>query len=153
MNELAAADGPFDLIWCEGALYNMGFSHGLTVCRDLLRTGGLMATSELTWLHPDVPDDCRNFFAETYPPMTDTAGNRDAIERSGLDDLGHFTLAAEAWWDKYYTPIADRLQSLRKKHASDPDWGEILDMIAREIEICRKYGHSYGYVFFLMQRP
>ena len=33
-------DGAFDLIWCEGAIYNVGFEAGLRAWRRLLVRGG-----------------------------------------------------------------------------------------------------------------
>lgn len=44
VGDLAHPDQPlesFDLIWSEGALYNIGIENALPVCRSLLRPGGL----------------------------------------------------------------------------------------------------------------
>lgn len=48
MRALGMQDGPFDLIWSEGALYIMGFGKGLATCHNLLRPGGLLAASEIS---------------------------------------------------------------------------------------------------------
>ena len=69
MRDLANDQGPYDLIWSEGALFVMGFREGLKVCHRLLGPGGSLAVSELCWLTPDPPAECREFFAAAYPAI------------------------------------------------------------------------------------
>jgi ubiquinone/menaquinone biosynthesis C-methylase UbiE len=52
MTELDFPDESFDLIWSEGAIYNLGFEAGLTLWRPLLPPGGHLAVSEASWLVP-----------------------------------------------------------------------------------------------------
>ncbi len=99
MKDLVAGDGPFDLIWSEGALYIMGFREGLKACRSLLTPGGSFAVTEISWLSPDVPEECRRFFAEEYPAMADIDANLGTITDCGYDVVGHFTLPESAWWE------------------------------------------------------
>lgn len=152
MRDLGPADGPFDLIWSEGALYIMGFIEGLAACHDLLVPGGLLAASELCWLRPDPPEACRQFFACEYPAMADVDANLAAIQSSGYKRVGHFTLPESAWWHSYYTPLEDRLNLFREKNAADPQRIEIINDIQMEIEQYRRFYRYYGYVFFLMQK-
>jgi SAM-dependent methyltransferase len=152
MAKLVPADGPFDLVWSEGALFVMGFREGLTACHDLLTPDGLLAASELAWFKPDPPEECRQFFETGYPAMVDIDANLAIIKSCGYKILGHFTQPESAWWEPYYNPLGDRLQSFRKKYAADPERIEMIDTIQMEIDIYRKYSAYYGNVFFLMQR-
>ncbi len=104
MRALGIEMGSFDLIWAEGSLFIMGFRAGLEACRDLLTPSGLLAASELSWLRPDPPSECRNFFANAYPAMVDIAANLATIRDSGYEVLGHFTLPESAWWTQYLPP-------------------------------------------------
>ncbi len=61
-----------------------------------------MAVRELTWLEPDPPNDCRDFFANEYPAMVDVEANRGMIENSGYTIIGDFTLPESAWLESYY---------------------------------------------------
>jgi len=152
MCDLGLAEGSFDLVWSEAALYNMGFSKGLEVCYSLLVSGGLLAVSELSWLRPDPPTECRQFWANEYPAMVDIDTNLAAIKSSGYDVVGHFTLPESAWLGSYYNPLEKRLQSLRKKYVANLERIEMINSVQMEIDIYRKYSSYYGYVFFLMQR-
>ena len=151
MLNLGLAERSFDLIWSEGALYIMGFRQGLAACYRLLVPGGSLAVTELSWLRSDPPDECRQFFANEYPSMADVDANVAAIESCGYEVLGHFTLPESAWWDAYYRPLEDRLQSMREKYASDPEKLEVVESVQMEIDIYRMYSSYYGYVFYLMR--
>lgn len=152
MCDLGLKDGSFDLIWSEGAIYVMGFRKGLETCHRLLTPAGGLALSELVWLRPDPPAECRQFFAEEYPVIVDNDTNLATIRDCGFEVLGHFSPPESAWLECYYTPIEDRLQSLEKMYALDPVRMNMIESIHREIEIYRKYSRYYGYIFYIMQR-
>src|SRR3990172_8025648 len=116
MRELGEADGTFDLIWSEGALFVMGFSKGLEMCHSLLIPGGGMAVSELCWIRPDPPEECRQFFAAVYPPMADIETNLSTIRNCGYEVQGHFVLPESAWWEQFYIPLEERLRVFRERY-------------------------------------
>jgi trans-aconitate methyltransferase len=152
MRTLTTDDGPFDLIWSEGALFVMGFRDGLTACHSLLTPGGGLAVSELCWLRPDTPVDCRQFFSEVYPAMTDVEAALSAIRASDYELLGHFTVPESAWWTSYYHPVEQRLCLLRKRHAGNAENLSMIESVQKEIDIYRQYSAYYGSVFFVMRR-
>ena len=139
----------FDLIWAEGSAYIMGFAEALSAWRPLLKPGGCIALSELTWLLPEPPAEAADFFAQEYPAMTDVESNRASLRAAGYVELGHFTLPDAAWWDDYYTPLAAKLPTLRARYAEDPKALELVAQSAQEIEMRRRYAESFGYVFYV----
>ena len=71
MRSLDFADGSFDLIWCEGAIYNVGVEAGLRDWRRLLRRNGHVALTEACWRKPDPPAECAAFgTGSTRPSAT-----------------------------------------------------------------------------------
>jgi hypothetical protein len=46
-----------------------------------------------------------------------------------------------------------RIEDLRRRHHQDPDAIAILDQIAAEPEIHRRYSDYYAYEFFVLRRP
>ena len=50
-----------DLIWSEGAIYNIGFEQGLNEWRQYLRKGGYIAVSEASWFTPQRPAEIYDF--------------------------------------------------------------------------------------------
>lgn len=152
MRDPGLEDGSFDLIWSEGAIFVMGFRKGLETCHDLLAPGGGLALSELVWLRPDPPAECRRYFADEYPVMVDNDTNLATIRDCGFEVLGHFSPPESAWLERYYAPIEDRLQSLEKMYALDPERMKMIESIHREIENYRKYSSYNGYMFYIMRR-
>lgn len=152
MRSLGKDDGPFDLIWSEGALFVMGFREGLAACHALLRLGGGLAVSELSWLRRDAPAECRQFFAAAYPTLADVETNLTAIQACGYEILGRFLQPESAWWESYYHPLQARLRTLRARYRGDPEKLSLIEQIEKEMDLYRRYSAFYGNVFFVMRR-
>ncbi|MEM6513963.1 MAG: class I SAM-dependent methyltransferase, partial [Pseudomonadota bacterium] len=56
METLPFDDQSLDVIWSEGAIYNVGFEAGVTAWRRFLKPDGVLAVSELTWLTEHRPE-------------------------------------------------------------------------------------------------
>jgi len=152
MRAMEFGEGAFDLIWTEGAIFCMGFLDGLVKCRKWLAPCGLLALTEICWLQADVPQDCRDFLLQLYPPTMDIAGNLAAIRERGYTVVDHFTLPKSAWSEEYYRPIEARLEVLREQYAGDSERLGMIEMIQAEMDGYRKYSDYYGYVFFILKR-
>ena len=48
MDNLPFRDEELDLIWSEGAIYNIGFERGLTYWKKFLKPGGFVAVTEVS---------------------------------------------------------------------------------------------------------
>ena len=144
-------DGAFDLIWCEGAIYNVGVEAGLRDWRRLLRHNGHVALTEVCWRRPDPPAACAAFWEREYPAIRDTAALLEAIDACGYETVGHFPLPAAAWWDDYYRPLQDSLNDLRKRHPDVPEARALADALQAEIDVWQAHGRCYGYEFVVLR--
>ena len=70
MTSISIEDSSFDLIWCEGAAYNMGIENALVAWKPLLKQGGKIALTDAVWLKPDPPAELATFWTD-YPDMSD----------------------------------------------------------------------------------
>ena len=143
----------FDLIWCEGAAYNIGIRRALESWHPLLRGGGYLVFSELIWLEENPPNDAASFFAAEYPGMTTAECIKEQIQQAGYVALADFTIPFSAWWDNYYTPLTAKLPGLEKKYRGDDEALSVIEMTKKEIDIRRRFAHSYGYQFFIARKP
>lgn len=150
MRDMGFDEGSFDLIWSEGALFVMGFREGVAMSRTLLAPGGAMAASELSWLLPDPPAECRDFFAEIYPAMADITANLETVRDCGYEAVGHFIVPESTWRESYFHPLEDRIRSFREKYADNPKGLAFADSMRMESEQYGKYSDWYGSVFYLM---
>ena len=151
MRSLDFANGSFDLIWCEGAIYNVGFEAGLRDWRRLLRRNGHVALTEVCWRKPDPPAECAAFWSREYPAIRDTSALLKAAEACGYEIVGHFPLPASAWWDDYYRPLQNNVTAFRKRHRDARDAQELADQCQHEIDIWHACSEFYGYEFLVLR--
>ena len=142
--------GSIDLMWSEGALYLLGFEAGLRLWRPLLAPGGCLAVSECSWLCADPPAEAVAFFRQGYPGMAGIEQNLGRARAAGFDVFDHLTLPPAAWWDEYYMPLEARIAHLAPE--ADAELTAVIHETRREIELYRRHGDSYGYVFYLLRR-
>lgn len=152
MAEPGLPPASFDLVWSEGALYNIGIESALRVCRGLLRPGGCLAFTDAVWRRENPPPEVKAIFEDDYPAMGRVPDVLAAIERCGFSLVGHFTLPDEAWWDDFYTPMELRIAELRGKYEDDAEAMAVLDQLAQEPEMHRRYADYYAYEFFVARR-
>lgn len=144
-----AAQG-FDLIWCEGAAYIIGFDAALAAWKPLLRPGGVLALTEPVWLTDDPPAKVSACWDE-YPAMEDVASARRRAMSHGYDILGDFVLSDAAWWTHYYGPLETRLEAAAARLQGNPTAEAILAEIRAEIGCRREHPYDYGYLFLVLR--
>jgi SAM-dependent methyltransferase len=144
--------GSFDLIWSEGALYNIGIEYALRLCRGLLRPGGYIVFTDAVWCKENPPPEVKASFELDYPSMGKVPDGLASIARRGFSLVGRFTLPDEAWWGDFYTPMEQRIEELRGKHADDAEALGILDQLAQEPEMHRRHSDTYAYELFVARR-
>lgn len=131
--------GPYDLIWCAGALYFLGVTEGLIGWRDALAPGGRVAFSEPCL--PDGPAPRADAFWADYPAATDAAGIACRIEAAGWRICATRLIAGGAW-EAYFTPMQRRIDTLR----GDPSLGAAIEAEEREIALWRAAPDEIAYL-------
>lgn len=139
-----------DLLWSEGAAYNIGFADALAAWSRAIRPAGFAVVSELAWLTDRAPKMAREFFSAAYPDMRHTSDNVAIAARAGYRVLGTRTLPEEAWTEGYYDVLEERVKSL----ADHPDAAvrALARETAKEIDVFKSSEGSFGYVFYVLQR-
>lgn len=152
MNEMAFSPKSFDVIWSEGALYNLGFERGLSKIKSFVRPGGYVAVSEVVWLKSNPPAPLVEFWRQ-YPEIASVTSKLEVIGRLGYKSVGHFILPDSAWTAEYYDPMERLISEKAEKWADIPAAWEVIKEARDEIEIFRNYSSYFGYAFFVVQRP
>ncbi len=149
MDNLPFRDDELDLIWSEGAIYNIGFERGLIEWRKFLKTGGYIAVTEVSWFTNDRPSEINTFWQDAYPAI-DTIPNKIAqMQQSGYIPVASFILPENCWIENFYIPQIEAQKSFLQKYKGNPTAENLVAYQRHEAEIYRKYKEYYGYVFYI----
>jgi ubiquinone/menaquinone biosynthesis C-methylase UbiE len=132
IHDLNFPDESFDIVWCEGALFVLGFKKSLKKWRRFLKPDG-------------------------YLTAHDEKGNVQSkikqIANCGYNLIDHFVLDKNTWWEEYYSPLEKRIQELREKYADDKDALTVLDReYSSEVGFFKKHPSRCESVCFVMKK-
>lgn len=139
-----------DLLWSEGAVYNVGFANALAAWAPVVNPGGFVVVSELAWVCDEAPAEVGEFFAVCYPGMMHTDDNVTLAESAGYHVLFTHALPRDAWVDGLYDVLRPRARALLDH--PDPEVKGFAEETLREIEIFDKFSDSYAYIFYGLER-
>ena len=145
-------DEAFDVLWSEAAIYNLGFARGIRVWRRLLRPGGILVVSELTWTTAYRPAAAKAHWSREYPGISMPSSNLRTLEEAGYRPRGMFLLPPECWSEEYYDPLEASFESFLDRHDGSAAARQIVAAEQAEIELHREHGRSYGYTFYLAEK-
>ena len=118
----------------------------------MLRPRGYLAFTDAVWRKENPPPEVKASFDTDYPTMGRVADVLAAIATSGFSLVGHFTLPDEAWWEDFYTPMEMRIGEMRGTYAGDGEALSVLDLLAQEPAMHRRFSDCYAYEFFVVRR-
>lgn len=149
MDNLSFQKEELDLIWSEGAIYNIGFERGLKEWRKFLKTEGYIAVSEASWFTEERPAEIDKFWQDAYPEI-DTIPNKVAqMQKAGYIPVATFILPENCWIDNYYIPQVKAQEVFLKKYAGNKTAEEFIANEKHESQLYYKYKEYYGYVFYI----
>ena len=148
MENLPFQEDEFDLIWSEGAIYNIGFERGINEWRKFLKKGGYIAVTENTWFTEKRPSEIQEFWDTIYPEI-DTISNKVAqMQKAGYLPIATYMLPESIWLD-YYSQQKLRREDFLKKYKGNKTVEEFIDSQRYEAELYYKYKAYYGYMFYI----
>ena len=152
MEELPFNNEEFDIIWSEGAIYNIGFETGIKKWKSYLKDGGYIAVSEITWTTNSRPKEIEEHWKNEYPEI-DTASNKIRIlEENGYLPVGYFVLPQNCWINNYYKPMEKRFSTFLEKHNNSEMARNMVDLEKEEIRKYQKYKDYYSYGFYIAKK-
>lgn len=152
MDNLPFKNGELDLIWSEGAIYNIGFERGVNEWRKYLKMGGYIAVTEVSWFTNERPAEIEDYWMLHYPEI-DTISNKIAqIQNAGYTPVATFNLPENCWTEHYFAPKVAIQQAFCTEHAGNKAVEEFITLQNHEEELYRRYKQFYGYVFYIAKK-
>lgn len=152
MNNLPFADEEFDVIWSEGAIYNIGFEKGVTDWWRYLKAGGLLVVSEITWITDSRPQELQNHWDGEYPEIDVASAKIRVLEKHGYSPVGYFALPDHCWLGQYYRPMQARFEDFLDRNGNSKEAREIVAAEQREIDLYETYKAHVSYGVYVARK-
>jgi SAM-dependent methyltransferase len=152
MDSLPFAEGQLDVIWSEGAIYNIGFARGIAEWRRFLKPGGLLVVSEITWTTASRPADLQRHWQTEYPEIDLASTKIGQLEQHGYTPMGYFVLPQHCWLDHYYWPLQARFDDFLHRLAHSEAARAIVSAEEHEIQLYETHKAHFGYGMYVARR-
>ncbi|MEX0329386.1 MAG: methyltransferase domain-containing protein [Ruegeria sp.] len=152
MDALPFQDAAFDVLWSEGAIYNVGFETGIQNWRKYLKPGGILAVSELTWLTQDRPDELTQHWNREYPEVALPSVKIAQLEAHGYETLGYFPLSPDCWRDEYYDPMQRRFDAFLEKNNHSGEAKALIKAEQAEMDLYERNAAYVSYGFYVARK-
>ena len=152
MDNLPFRNEEYDVIWSEGAIYNIGFERGVIDWNRYLKVGGLLVVSEITWTTGSRPSELQKYWDEEYPEIDMASSKIGVLERHGYSPIGYFVLPEHCWLENYYRPMRSCFKDFLNRHGSSEEAREIVEAENQEIELYEKYKGFYSYGVYVARK-
>lgn len=152
MDSLPFEEEKYDVIWSEGAIYNMGFENGINNWKRFLKPGGLLVVSEITWTTNDRPSEIEKYWAGEYPEIDTASAKISTLENSGYSPLGYFVLPEHCWLDNYYRPMQNSFSEFLARNINNEKAQTIVDAEKIEIALYEKFKKHYSYGVYIAKK-
>jgi len=138
-----------DLIWSEGAIYNIGFERGINEWKKYLKTGGYLAVTEASWFTDERPAEINDFWVNAYPQIDTIPVKVAQLQQAGYVPIAVFCLPETCWTNNFYEPQKAAQEIFLNKHIDNQTAIELVANERHEAQLYSKYKEYYGYVFYI----
>jgi len=152
MENLQFDDEEYDVIWSEGAIYNIGFEKGINDWRRFLKPAGLLVVSEITWTTNDRPLEIQKYWQSEYPEIDTASSKINKLEKSGYSPIAYFVLPEYCWLENYYRPMQSRFAEYLDRHSYSEKAKAIVEAEKKEIALYEKYKAYYSYGVYVARK-
>ena len=152
MDKLPFDEEALDVIWSEGAIYNIGFEKGVADWRRFLKPGGLLVVSEITWITDARPAQVQSYWDEAYPGIDTASSKIRVLEKNGYSPIGYFVLPEHCWMANYYEPMSSSFQDFLQRNENSDEARAVVEADRVEIELYKKYRAYYSYGVYIARK-
>jgi ubiquinone/menaquinone biosynthesis C-methylase UbiE len=152
MDDLPFRDGEYDILWSEGAIYNIGFENGVSNWNRYLKPDGLLVASEITWITSSRPLEIQKYWENEYSEIDVASAKMHILEKNGYSPIGYFVLPEHCWVDNYYRPLQDSFQDFLHRNGNSEEARAIVEAEIQEIALYEKYKSYYSYGVYIARK-
>lgn len=152
MDNLPFQKESLNLIWSEGAIYNIGFERGINEWRNYLKPGGYIAVTEISWFTEERPDEIHDFWMQGYPEIDTIPAKVAQMQKAGYLPVASFVLPERCWTENYFGPLIEARKQMLKKYPNHETVEKLFEFQHLEEALYHKFKSYYGYVFYIGEK-
>ena len=152
MDNLPFREEEYDIIWSEGAIYNIGFEKGIRDWHRYLKVGGMLVVSEITWITDSRPPEIQRYWEGEYPEIAVASSKIAVLEKNGYSPAGYFVLPEYCWLDNYYRPLQQNCQDFLDRNGNSEEARAVAEAENREIELYERFKGYYSYGVYVAKK-
>ena len=152
MENLQFDNNEYDVIWSEGAIYNIGFEKGINYWRHFLKPDGVLVVSEITWITNERPSEIEDYWQEEYPEIDTASSKLKKLEENGYTPISYFVLPEKCWLENYYRPMQDSFTEFLARHSHSKESEAIVEAERKEISLYEKYKAYISYGVYIARK-
>lgn len=149
MGNLPFKENQFDVIWSEGAIYNIGFEKGVKEWTKFLKENGYIVLSEITWIKENVPEEIKKHWETEYPEIDFAENKIKILEKNGFEMINYFLLPEKCWLDTYYSPLESGYRDFLERNNNSEETRQIVEENKKETKLYRKYKDYFSYGVYI----
>ena len=149
MDNLSFEKEELDMIWSEGAIYNIGFERGLREWNKFIKKNGYIAVTEASWFTENRPAEINDFWVNAYPEIDTIPNNVLKIQKAGYIPIASFVLPEICWTENFFAPAVSLQENFLKKYPGNKNVEDFIFSERLEAKLYEKYKEYYGYVFYI----
>lgn len=151
MGDLPFEEEEFDLIYSEGAIYNIGFENGINYWKKFIKPNGYLIVSEVSWTSEKRPEEIQSYWNNEYKEI-DTCKNKiKQLEKAGYELIKNFILPQRCW-ENYYNNVEEEFDSFLKRQNDSKEALDFVEELKEEIRVYNKYKEYFSYVFYIAKK-
>jgi ubiquinone/menaquinone biosynthesis C-methylase UbiE len=152
MENLQFDDEEYDVIWSEGAIYNIGFEKGINDWRRFLKPEGLLVVSEITWTTSERPSEIQKYWEAEYSEIDTASSKINILEKNGYSPVAYFLLPEHCWLENYYRPLQNSFAEFIARNANNENAQAIVEAEKKEISLYEKFKKYYSYGVYIARK-
>jgi len=152
MDKLPFNKEEFDIIWSEGAIYNIGFENGIKKWKEFLKNGGYLVLSEITWISQNRPKELNEFWTAEYTEINTASIKINQLEINGFSLMAYFYLSPESWIENFYNPLSSKFDSFLKRNNYSELAQKVIQDTKTEIEFYNDFKEYFSYGFYIARK-
>ena len=139
MDNLPFQNEELDLIWSEGAIYNIGFERGMNEWNRFLKKNGFIAVTEVSWFTPERPAEIEDFWMDAYPEINTISNKLVQMQKAGYIPVACFCIPENCWIGHFNMPQVEAQEDFLRKYAGNQAAEALIANQRHEQQLYYKY--------------